>query len=94
MGLLAIAYLLNVADYVFTLCWVKRYGLEAEANPLGRWMLQSGTGGFVKIVVMAGLFFLLGVLIKRCPRAQYAIYVVFGSYCLVTLCHIAIAVFV
>ncbi len=94
MVLLAISYFLNVADYLFTLLWVHLYGIDAEANPFGRWIIQSNLGGFIKIVVMAGLFFLLGILIKRCPKAKYAIHIVFGSYCIITLCHIALALYI
>lgn len=90
--MLLISYFMNVADYFFTTCWVRLYGIEAEGNPCGRWMLQNGTGAFIKIVVMAGLFFLLSLLIKRCPRARVARYVIFGTYCLVTICHITLAV--
>lgn len=92
MGLLTLSYLLNVADYFFTSLWVRLYGIEAEANPLGRWAIENRIAGFVKIVVMAGLFCLLGALVKRCPRAKCATGIVFGSYCIVTACHIALAV--
>lgn len=92
MILLALSYFLNVADYFFTMYWVQLFGIEAEANPCGRWMLQNGIGGFIKIVAMAGLFFLLSILIKRCPRAKIAGHIVFGTYCIVTLCHLTLAV--
>ena len=92
MVLLMIAYFLNVADYFFTMYWVQLFGIEAEANPCGRWMLENGMGGFVKIVAMAVLFFLLNILIKRCPRAKIAGHIVFGAYSVITLCHITLAV--
>lgn len=91
MVLLALSYLLNVVDYLFTLQWVRLYGIEAEANPFGRWLLQNGLGGFVKFVVMAELFLILGVLIKQCPRAKYAVYIVFAGYLTVTLYHVSLA---
>ncbi len=92
MRLLTVSYLLNVTDYFFTAFWVHLYGIEAEANPLGQWFIENRIAGFVKIVVMAGLFCLLGALIKRCPRAKYATGIVFGTYCIVTACHIMVAV--
>ena len=92
MGLLAVSYLLNIADYFFTALWVRMYGIDAEANPLGRWVIEHRIAGFVKIVIMAGLFCLLGVLVKRCPRAKCAVGIVFGSYCIVTAFHILLAV--
>lgn len=92
MALLTISYFLNVADYFFTMYWVHLFGIEAEANPFGRWMLENGIGGFVKIVAMAGLFFLLSTLIKRCPRAKIAGHIVFGAYSAITLCHLTLAV--
>lgn len=92
MLLLTLSYVLNVIDYFFTMCWVRLFGIEAEANPWGRWMLANNTGGLIKIVAMAGLFFLLGVLIKRSPRAGIAAWIVFGAYCAVTLCHVSLAI--
>lgn len=92
MKLLTVSYLLNVIDYFFTAFWVQLYGMEAEVNPLGRWFMKHHIAGFVKIVVMAGLFCLLGALIKRCPRAKCATGIIFGTYCMVTACHIILAV--
>lgn len=94
MELLAASYVFNLLDYCFTALWVYVYGIEAEANPFGQWLLQNGTAPLVKIAGMAVLFILLGVLVKRCPRAGYAVSTVFGCYCLITVYHIAIALYV
>ncbi len=88
---LRIAYLLNVADYFFTEYWVRQFGMEAEANPLGRWMFANGLAGFSKIIVVGGLFLLLDYLVKRQPKAVFANYLVFGVYGAVVAGHIALA---
>lgn len=56
---LIIAYLLNLFDLVMTTYWVNKFGIDIEGNPIGRWMYQTGAVYFVKVVLMAILFWLL-----------------------------------
>lgn len=88
---LVLAYLLNVTDYFFTKYWVTRYGIDAEFNPIGRWMFATGLAGFVKIFLLGGLFILLGYLVKRQPKARAASYLVVCVYGIVMAYHIALA---
>ena len=90
--MLLLAYLFNVTDYFFTEYWVTQYGLDAEFNPIGRWMFATGLAGFIKIFVVGGLFALLGHLVKRRPKAIVANYLIFGVYGAVVAYHITLAV--
>ena len=89
---LLLAYLLNVTDYFFTEYWVTRYGIDAEFNPIGRWMFATGLAGFIKIFIIGGLFVLLGYLVKRQPKAIIANYLLFGVYSVVVAYHLALAI--
>ena len=89
---LVLAYLLNLTDYFFTKYWVTRYGIDAEFNPIGRWMFATGLAGFIKIFIVGGLFILLGYLVKRQPKASIANYLVFCVYGVVVAYHIALAI--
>lgn len=89
---LVLAYLLNVTDYFFTKYWITRYGIDAEFNPIGRWMFATGLAGFIKIFIIGGLFILLGYLVKRQPKASIANYLAFCVYGVVVAYHIALAI--
>ena len=89
---LLLAYLLNISDYFFTKHWISQYGIDAEFNPIGRWMFSTGLAGFIKIFLVGGLFLLLGHLVKRQPKAILANYLVFGVYGVVVAYHIALVI--
>lgn len=87
MILLYFAYLLNVADYFFTVYWVENYGLDVESNPIGRWMFENDLTGFVKIVIVGILFFILALLSKKSKKAIHAGYFLFTVYSVVVVYH-------
>ena len=54
-----IAYLLNVFDCIATWVGYKKWGIEIELNPIGKWMLKTGTIFSVKLILIGALIFLL-----------------------------------
>jgi len=50
-------YLLNIFDYLCTMFWVNKYGIEIEANPISRFFIQNNLLGFVKIVIVGILLY-------------------------------------
>jgi hypothetical protein len=62
---LFIAYLLNIIDYLFTSYWVRLYGIDIEANPIGRWMFENGVAGIYKTIIVGVLFLILALLRKN-----------------------------
>lgn len=54
-----IAYILNVADCILTWFGCKKYGIETEVNPIGRWLIRSRLLFFVKIGVIGFLILAL-----------------------------------
>lgn len=87
-----IAYLLNIADGAFTALWVDRFGLEAEANPLGRLMFQHDLVWQIKLLLMGVLFAFLGWAAGRCRLARVGAWLLLVVFTLVTAYHILIAV--
>lgn len=91
---LAIAYALNLIDYAFTAYWVNRYGLEVEANPVGRWLFAHDAALAVKILAVGALLAVLGLLIHRHPKAAWVANIPLGVYALLDVAHVVLAVVV
>lgn len=87
---LLIAYLLNVVDYLFTAHWVRLYGLDVEANPIGRWMFENHVAGAVKILAVGVLFAVFGCFIKRHPDAAWIAFIPLAVYALIVGYHIVL----
>lgn len=89
---LIIAYILNIIDYIFTARWVRKFGAEIEANPIGRWMFGHNVAWGFKILIAGGLFALLGCFIKRRPKAVIIAYILLTVYALIVIYHIVILI--
>lgn len=89
---LFIAYLLNIIDYLFTSHWVNLYGIDIEGKPLGRWLFENNLAGIVKIVIVGGLFVVLGCFINRYPKYAYTAFIPLVVYGLTVLYHIGILI--
>jgi hypothetical protein len=92
MRYLIISYLLNIIDYLFTAYWVHKFGIEIEANPIGRWMFENNIAWAVKIFIVGGFFALLGYFIKIYPNKAWVVYIPLVVYAAVVIYHIVIAV--
>lgn len=89
---LVIAYLLNIADYLFTAYWVRLYGTEIEANPLMRWCFENNVAWAVKIFAVGGLFGLVGYLTHRYHKCRWAGILLCGVYALLAGYHMILFV--
>lgn len=94
MVFLFLAYILNVIDYFFTLYWIDNYGLDIESNPIGRWMFENDLAGFIKIIVVGILFFILALLSRKSKKAIKSGYLIFGVYTTVVIYHTFLAFYV
>ena len=84
------AYLLNVADYIYTTLWVQLYGADIEANPLGRWMYAVRMAGLFKLIVAGVLFLLLGLCIRRRPGMAWVAHLPLGVFGALVVYHLVI----
>ena len=66
---LIVIYMLNIIDLIATMLLVKRFGLEIEGNPIGKWLIETNLVWFVKIVIVGaallGLYKLQEIKIAR-----------------------------
>lgn len=90
---LFIAYILNIIDYLFTSHWVDLYGISVEGNPLGRWMLENNVAWVFKILIVGGIFALLGYFIKQKPKAKWLAYIPVVVYGAIVIYHIVILIY-
>ena len=77
---LIVIYILNIIDLIATMLFVKRFGLEIEGNPIGKWLIETNLVWFVKIVIVGvallGLYKLQGI--KIAHTASTVILVVYS----------------
>ena len=88
--ILFITYLLNLFDLAMTSLWVRLYGIEAEANPIGRWLFESNLSWVVKIFAVGGLLAVLGVCIHKHPQNAWTAFIPLVAYGLIAVYHVAI----
>lgn len=88
---LILTYLLNLFDLAFTMCFVDRFGIEIERNPLGRWLIQSGNVYFAKIVLVGVALLLLYQCTKAVPNIKWVCWIPFAIYSVLAVYHIVIA---
>ena len=77
---LIVIYVLNIIDLIATMLLVKRFGLEIEGNPIGKWLIETNLVWFVKIIIVGvalfGLYRLQGI--KTAHTASTVILVVYS----------------
>ena len=91
---LIIAYILNIIDYLFTSHWVNLYGINIEGNPLGRWLFNHDVAWVFKFLIVGGLLAVMGVCIRKCPKAAWTAYIPLVVYGLTVLYHIFIFIYI
>lgn len=97
---LTIAYLLNLFDLAMTSHWVKKYGIEIEANPIGRWLYQNHLAVPIKVFGIGILFLVLHNTVKHRDKGlehsfqwwDITSWVVLGMYFILAIYHIIIAI--
>lgn len=90
--MLILTYLLNILGYLFTLYWVRKFGIEIEGNPIGRWMFSHNIAWLVKIVLNGVLLGAVGWYIHRNPESGYLAWILAGVYACIVAYHIILAI--
>ena len=85
---LLIAYALNLFDLFMTNHWVGKYGIEIEANPVGRWLFETGLAFPVKIIGIGAAMFALYACIKRKPQYAWTSWLVLAVYAALACYHL------
>lgn len=85
-----IAYLLNIIDYIFTDHWVRKFGIKIEANPIGRWLYETGAVYAVKVVGVGLLLLVLYHALKAKTSWGWVSWLPLVAYSALALYHIFI----
>lgn len=88
-------YLLNLTD-CFSIIYLVKNNLAEEANPLMNYLINHyGFIGFFmyKLIIPAGLIYLLYCCTKNYPLAQLGLKLVFIAYLVLTILHLFGAIF-
>ena len=88
--MLIITYLLNIIDYLFTLYWVRKYGIEIEGNPIGRWMFSNNIAWLFKIVLNGVLLGAVGWYVHLRPERGWIAWICLCVYGVIVLYHIGL----
>lgn len=56
---LIVIYVLNIIDLIATMLLVKRFGVQIEGNPIGKWLIETNLVWFVKVVIVGAALLLL-----------------------------------
>lgn len=83
-----LTYLLNLFDLVVTTHWIKKFGIEVEANPIGRFLYKTGIVYPVKIIVIGLLLLFIYIVTYSEGTMQWIGIVPFIVYSLLTIYHI------
>lgn len=85
-----ITYLLNIIDYIFTSYWVHNFGLSIEANPIGRWILETVPKQICFKLILPAICLLILYLFRNHKLAKIFTYIALIIYILIVTYHIFI----
>lgn len=90
---LILTYVLNIIDLIATMLLVKRFGLEIEGNPIGKWLIETNLVWFVKVVGV-GVALLTLWKFKENKIVDIASMVLLGIYSILALYHVIIFIII
>ena len=92
--ILVLTYLMCIFDYVMTYHWIKKFGIEVEANPFGRvlFTIADGFGAFFVKVIMSFAILATFYIFNDTSLAKIATIGVFFTYLALTIYHIYIII--
>lgn len=83
---LTITYFLNLIDLVATLYLVSLFGLDIEANLIGRWLIETNLVYFVKIVVIGLILYA----VSKSRIGNVCSWVLLIAFVLLTVYHLVV----
>lgn len=87
--LFLVTYILNMIDLFFTIYWVDMYGINAEANPFGKFLFDNGLAEIAKVAVVGALLLFLYVQanVEDNDTARIGLYICASVYAIVCIVH-------
>lgn len=89
---LTACYIFNIFDLIITLFWVQLLGLQAEANPFGKLLLQNPSVAVAVKTLGVGLALLMLYILRNRKIANFGINVVLVVYSALTVYHVGLIV--
>ena len=83
--LLVITYLLNLVDYYQTIYFIEKFGLSAEVNPIGRFLLENNLADEFKFFIVPLILLGIGIIVKIDNYQKWAVYVIFCVFTFVVI---------
>lgn len=87
---LIIIYILNILDLIFTKHWVNKFGLEIEANPIGKWFLATELRQVVFKVIIPAVGLVILYIYRNNTWANIGSWILLIAYVLLIIYHIVI----
>lgn len=85
-------FILSLADLFLTLRLVDKYGLDVEANPLGRWILSEPWRIVVFKVLLIAIALVVLWIFRERTAAKVGSWTVFIAYMALLLYHISLLI--
>lgn len=83
-----VTYILNITDLLFTIHWVDVYGITAEANPIGKILINNGLLEIVKAFVgVLIIFIFIQAQIEENKVARIGLYICVVVYAIICIMH-------
>lgn len=73
---------------------VNKFGIEFEANPIGKWLLQNDTRTIIYKVIIVCALLIVMYCTKEYKATKFASWVLFIAFILLTIYHIIGAIYV
>lgn len=83
---LVVIYALNIFDLIATRTLISKYGIKAEANPIGRLLFQNGIAEVFKICIVGILLVVLYVIWYKFPTKRKFINFLINFLLVVFIC--------
>lgn len=87
---LFIIYLLNLVDYWQTMWAVHLWGINAEANPIGRYLIENNYLAAVKIAIVPILLIALGAIVRFERRVAWMVNAMLTFYTIIIISNFAV----
>ena len=81
-------YILNIFDLIITKHYVNKYGLEFEANPIGKFILSNDYTTIFYKVILVGVLLLIMYFTREKKITKIASWVLLIVFVALTLYHI------
>lgn len=89
-----VTYILNIFDLCMTLHYTKKFGLEVESNPFGRWLLSEPYRILIYKILVVGLLLFILWISRENKISAISSWIVLGVYTVLAVYHIILFIII